>query len=160
NAELNVIDASTLFIGDSSTGTITVTGPVDLNTSTAPTSLSLTTAPGNSIIVNGASPLSVPNGALTLSTGALTTSANVTAGGSMTLSADAMTFGGGPGSVSAGGTITLQHNASSTIIDIGGPDVPGPSLPTVLGLDSTDIAALSGGAVQIGNSSTLAINVT
>src|SRR5262249_28798038 len=74
------------------------------------------------------------------------------------MTADSMTFNGGAGTVSAGGTIALQQQNALTTIDVGGPDIV--SATNILGLNSTDIAALSGGAIQIGNSSTPAIDVT
>ncbi len=147
NAELNLIDAATLFVGNTApgTGTITVAGPVNLSSSTAPTSLQLLTAAGNSIIVSGA--LAVPNGNLTLNTGTLTTTAAVSAGGSITATAaGTMNLGA---NVTAGSNIFLTANTLTAGANVAS------SFGAITGV--ADSMTFSGGAGTVSAGSTITL---
>jgi len=149
-------------------GPIGVTGAVSSSfgnvaistTAASPASITGALTAGNdvTISVNTTQPLTL-GGAVTagnnvsVSAGTLTTSAPVTSQfGSTTLVADAITLGA---AVSApNGTVTLRPSTAGTTISLGGADSGG-----ILGLDSTDLSHVSGGAVTIGHSTSGSIIV-
>jgi hypothetical protein len=138
--ELNLITASKLAIGNSVTDNLNVVGSVTLSQSD---SLSLATVAGKTIAVNGA--LSIPAN-IEFFTGTLTAAQPISAGGSITATADTMSFVAGPGSVSASGTISLRPLTSGATMNLGGP----PAAPSAHVLLDSDLAALSAGALMFG----------
>ena len=159
NSELDLIGATTLFLGDPSaanTGNVTVTAPVNITGGVQ--NLTITTSSSATTAVNNA--LTVP-GTITINTGSLTTAAALTAtGGAINATADAMTFGA---TATAGGqAITLKQRTNAptpTLIAVGGADA---ASPLTLGLDNTDLGNLSYGAgtLTIGDTAAGDMSVT
>lgn len=153
--ELNRIAASTLTIGDTNnTADITLTNAVALTGGPdgVVNNLALTTQ--NSRTTSIAATLDLP-GSLTINTGTLNVSGAVSSQfGSITASADAMTFSA---QMLTSGNINLQpRTVSGQQIAVGGSDSIG-----VLGLDATDLGNLSyGNSLLIGNNSAGNMDIT
>ena len=147
--ELDRISATSVTIGDTTSGNLTVSAPVSISSFS---DLTLTT--GATAAVSNA--LSVPRN-LTVNAGTITNTAAIASSfGNINLVADSMTFGASVSALS--GTISLQQLNPLTTIDLGGPDVV--STTNTLGLDSTDVSRLSAAAFSIGNSTTPSITVS
>ena len=147
--ELDQIFATSVTIGDATSGNLVVSAPVSISTFS---NLTLTT--GATAAVNSA--LSVPRN-LTVNAGTITNAAALASSfGNITLVADSMTFGAAVNAPS--GTISLIPINALTVMDLGGPDVV--STTNVLGLDSTDLSRLSAAAFSFGNGTTPSITVS
>jgi len=155
DAELGNVYATTLTLGDSAitASNVTVTAPI---TGSSFDNLVIANAPGFAINVNSA--LTVP-GNLTLTTSTLNVAAPVSSSfGQIVATADSMTFSAGPATVSSGSQIVLAPRNGTTVMNLGGPDVV--STTNTLGLDSTDLAALSTPFVYFGNGTPPSITVS
>ncbi len=126
--ELNRVFASTLTLGNNSTGNVSVTTPVDL---TGASNLSFVSS---SFTVGAMSPITVP--------------------GNITVTADAVTLGAPVSANPSFGTISIAPLNTATPVDLGGPDG---MAGTGLGLDATDVGNLSARFINVGNSSTASI---
>jgi filamentous hemagglutinin family protein len=161
--EIGLIAGSSATFGDSTSGNLTVSAPISIF---GISDVTLNT--GATAAVNGA--LSVP-GNLGINAGFIvapgtgnpgtinTTAALTSSFGSINLVADSMTFGA-PVSAPSGTIVLRPLNAIA--MDLGGMDVPAvPSISlAVLGLNPTDLAALSAAALAFGSNTTSSITVS
>jgi hypothetical protein len=137
DAQLNSIFTGRLTLGDTSSGSATVTGAVNASSFSE---LVVNTGSGASINVDNQ--LGVP--VITLNTGILNVNA-LLSGSPITGIADSMAFAA---FLQAGtGEIRLRPRTPGTVLSMGGADAPG-----ILGLSGSDLARLLGGIKTFGSS--------
>ncbi|MCC7487008.1 MAG: hypothetical protein IT529_18715, partial [Burkholderiales bacterium] len=140
--EIDLIEAASIFVGNSTTGPITVANPVSF-----PSAVSLATSTANSIDVNGSL---TAQGNATFFTGTFNVNAAVTSNNSGSISATAHTMNFAAPVAAPSGSITLVTPAgASTSIELGGATTGESGM---LVLNTTELGFLSyGGLLTIGS---------